>query len=227
MRWNKKNRQDFLWKIAANRKTIMPTERLKRQATIFDEEITKQEFYHLEFVLFYPDVENKSTYLMDGERIPNVDPVPKQSFQHYLAPSGEVIGKGFKGEPLYKQFIKGYQPAKIKGVTDSLEDQINNRMRDEYPDFQMFTKDIHITRLELIHHVPATMGKRDLEELRRGDVIFFKHTLPDVDNLQKMVFDAMKNTNIMKDDGQVASINGLFKCYGLSPGAIVELEGRL
>lgn len=227
MRYGKKQREAFQWKVLANRKLIMPYERMKKQVTLFDEELQQQEFYRLEFILFYPDVENKSKYELEGEKLPNIDPQPKQSYRTYLAHTSEVIGKDLKGEPLYKQYIKGYQDSKVVEITSALEQQIKIKMRDDYPDFKTFTKDVHITRMEFIHHVPAVMSKRDLELVKKDEELFFKYTLPDVDNLQKMLYDALKKTNVMKDDGQIASVNGLVKCYGMSPCVILELEGRL
>lgn len=216
MIWNKKKRQDFLWKIKGNI-VHMPRVFKLQQVSIFDDPDEKRQFYHLSFSLCYPDIENN----------PNHDPIPKQSYRNYLAPTGEVIGKDINGKPLYKQMVKGYQTVKITGTSASLADQIRNTLKDEYPNFKMFTKDVHITRLEFIHHIPSTMSKRDIDEVKRGNMIFFKSTEPDIDNMQKLLWDACEDAGVFKNDGQIASLNSVFKYYGFVPGVIVDIEGRL
>ena len=68
-------------------------------------------------------------------------------------------------------------------------------------------------------------------------MIYFKDTKPDLDNLEKLVWDAMQIEKADKDvrnamtglvydnDAQIVSKNGIFKRWGLTPGVIIEMEG--
>jgi len=78
-----------------------------------------------------------------------------------------------------------------------------------------------------------------MEDLKAGTKIYFKDTKPDLDNLEKMVWDSMQAEKAEKDvvnamtglvydnDAQIVSKNGIFKRWGIRPGVIIEMEGYI
>jgi Holliday junction resolvase RusA-like endonuclease len=63
-----------------------------------------------------------------------------------------------------------------------------------------------------------------VERVKQSPVHVFKSTKPDLpDNLNKLVFDAMKGI-VFTDDKLIVGIENCYKYYGLQPKTIIVLE---
>lgn len=158
-------------------------------------------------------------------------PMPKQSVRAYAqrymagAKKGDVItfrnpktGKldvtiGFHKDPEREKRERAYRI------------QITKQLRDNYPDFVIFQKEVHITKYHVIFPLLESFTKRKIEAISRGE-IFYHTTAPDLpDNLKKLPNDAMSGL-VYTDDKIIVSENNVMKYYGLCPGYIIELKGR-
>lgn len=233
MAYTKAERQKFLEALDQGRE-VMPQGVIKRELTLFEDTIEvdrKTNYQKITLALRYPILTENT----------NGDPMAKQSarftVQRYL--KGEK-----KGEPIIFMnkntnkpdvMIKSYQDSKIKNTTQVLQYQINQQLAKQR--FTKFRGAIFITRMEFVFKVYSSATKKMLEDLKTGNMIYFKDTKPDLDNLEKLVWDAMQIEKADKDvrnamtglvydnDAQIVSKNGIFKRWGLTPGVIIEMEG--
>jgi Holliday junction resolvase RusA-like endonuclease len=151
-----------------------------------------------------------------------------------------------KGEPIIFQnkrtgkddvMIKSYQDAKITNTAKMLQLQLLVQLKAQ--PFTKFRSSIFVTRMEFIFKVSKNAPQYMVNDLKSGNKIYFKDTKPDLDNLEKMVWDAMQAEKAEKDvmnamtglvydnDAQIVSKNGVFKRWGIVPGLILELEGYI
>lgn len=85
--------------------------------------------------------------------------------------------------------------------------------------FELWTGPIAVTKLHYIFYPP----KKHLEAVERKELVLVV-TRPDMtDNLNKLVFDAMKKI-VYLDDSQVCVMDNVMKYYGLQPRTIIELR---
>ena len=152
-----------------------------------------------------------------------------------------------KGEPIIFDnkrtgkpdvMIKSYQDAKITNTAKMLQLQMLVQLK-ATENFTKFRGAIFVTRMEFIFKVSKNAPKYMINDLKEGRMIYFKETKPDLDNLEKMVWDAMQAEKAEKDivnamtglvydnDAQIVSKNGVFKRWGIVPGLILELEGYI
>ena len=217
---------------------IMPKEVIKKQQTIFDDVIItdqkKTRYQKLKFILKYPPLAEN----------PDGDPMAKQSARFTVS---RYMNGEKKGEPIIFMnkrtlkndvMIKSYQDAKITNTSKLLQLQILKQLK-ATDSFTKFRGAIFVTRMEFIFKVSKNAPKYMLNDLKEGNMIYFKETKPDLDNLEKMVWDAMQAEKAEKDivnamtglvydnDAQIVSKNGVFKRWGLRPGVIVEMEGYI
>lgn len=217
---------------------IMPKEVIKKQQTIFDDVIItdqkKTRYQKLKFILKYPPLAEN----------PDGDPMAKQSARFTVS---RYMNGEKKGEPIIflnkrtlknDVMIKSYQDAKITNTSKLLQLQILKQLK-ATESFTKFRGAIFVTRMEFIFKVSKNAPKYMLNDLKEGNMIYFKETKPDLDNLEKMVWDAMQAEKAEKDivnamtglvydnDAQIVSKNGVFKRWGLRPGVIVEMEGYI
>ena len=217
---------------------IMPKEVIKKQQTIFDDVIItdqkKTRYQKLKFILKYPPFAEN----------PDGDPMAKQSARFTVS---RYMNGEKKGEPIIflnkrtlknDVMIKSYQDAKITNTSKLLQLQILKQLK-ATESFTKFRGAIFVTRMEFIFKVSKNAPQYMLNDLKEGNMIYFKETKPDLDNLEKMVWDAMQAEKAEKDivnamtglvydnDAQIVSKNGVFKRWGMVPGLILELEGYI
>ena len=217
---------------------IMPKEVIKKQQTIFDDVIItdqkKTRYQKLRFVLKYPPLAEN----------PDGDPMAKQSARFTVS---RYMNGEKKGEPIIFMnkrtlkndvMIKSYQDAKITNTAKMLQLQILKQLK-ATESFTKFRGAIFVTRMEFIFKVSKNAPKYMLNDLKEGQLIYFKETKPDLDNLEKMIWDAMQAEKAEKDivnamtglvydnDAQIVSKNGVFKRWGMAPGVIIEMEGYI
>lgn len=233
MAYTKAERQKFLEALDQGRE-VMPQGVIKRELTLFEDTIEvdrKTNYQKITLALRYPILTENT----------NGDPMAKQSARFTV----QRYAKGEKkGEPIIFMnkntnkpdvMIKSYQDAKIKNTTQVLQYQINQQLAKQR--FTKFRGAIFITRMEFVFKVYSSATKKMLDDLKTGNMIYFKDTKPDLDNLEKLVWDAMQIEKADKDvrnamtglvydnDAQIVSKNGIFKRWGLTPGVIIEMEG--
>lgn len=201
-------------------KIPMPREVIKiDQTSLFDEPGNNDEQYKkMVFHLHYIKLDEN----------PNSDPVPKQSFKQFVMRDKMGNVKTFRNKDgKLDVFQGGYTDKKVTSTKDALVAQIKYILSTTYRGHPAFKKDVHVTRCEFIFNPLAAMTKKDEEALRSDRYIVFKTTKPDLDNLEKMLWDCMEEAGVFENDSQIASKNGIFKRYGFTSGVIVEIEGRI
>lgn len=218
MAYSKKAKDKFL-KIIEAGEVLMPREIIMTiQQSMFDEPETGQKYLKMRFELLYPKLKENE----EG------NPMAKQSFKPFVQRDKE--GNVF----LYKNpqgkmdcILKGYTESKITTTSDMLTMQMRVQIGKNHRGFRPFDKDVHVTRCEFIFAPIGSLSKDDHEALKTGSWIVFKDTKPDLDNLEKMVWDAMAEAGVFTNDSRISSKNGIFKRYGVVPGVVIELEGRI
>lgn len=236
MGWTKADREKFLNKCNDIR-GIMPKEVISQQGSLFDDvveaEIPNSRYQKIKLILKYPPLAEN----------PDEDPMPKQSARFTVS---RYSNGDKKGEPIIFEnkktgkpdvMIKSYQDAKITNTAKMLQLQIIVQLKAQK--FTKFRGAIFVTRMEFIFKVSKNAPKYMIDDLRAGTKIYFKDTKPDLDNLEKMVWDAMQAEKAEKDvtnaltglvydnDAQIVSKNGVFKRWGMIPGVIIEMEGYI
>jgi len=236
MGWTKADREKFL-KTCNEITGIMPKEVISQQGSLFDDVIEvdtpNPRYQKIRLVLKYPTITEN----------PDGDPMAKQSARFTVT---RYSNGPKKGEPIIFQnkrngkddvIIKSYQEAKITNTAKMLQLQIIEQL--SKISFTKFRSAIFVTRMEFIFKVSKNAPKYMMEDLKAGTKIYFKETKPDIDNLEKMVWDAMQSEKVEKDvtnaltglvydnDAQIVSKNGVFKRYGIVPGCIIEMEGYI
>jgi len=236
MGFTKADRTKFL-AACEEQRSIMPQEVISQQTTLFEQcietDTPNPRYQKIRFVLLYPGlVEN-----------PDQDPMAKQSARFTVTrySQGEKKGQPVifenKRTHLPDVMIKSYQEAKITNTAKMLALQMIVQLKK-----QKVTKyhgAIFVTRLEFVFKVSKNAPKYMMEDLKAGTKIYFKDTKPDLDNLEKMVWDSMQAEKAEKDvvnamtglvydnDAQIVSKNGIFKRWGIRPGVIIEMEGYI
>ena len=234
--WTKADRAKFLERCDS-RKNIMPQEVISTQGSLFDDVIetdsVNTRYQKLRLVLLYPELDTNE----------KGNPIPKQSARFMVTrysngpKKREILMYTNKHTGKPDVLIKSYQDARITNTVKALQLQVLKQLGEI--SFTKFRGAIFVTRLEFIFKVPNSSPKYMKDDLAAGTKIYFKDTAPDLDNLEKMVWDAMQAEKAEKDvknalvglvydnDAQIVSKNGIFKRWGLRPGLILELEGPI
>lgn len=237
MGWTKADKETFL-KSCDDIRGIMPQEVITKQASLFDDVIEvdtpNPRYQKIRLVLKYPALAEN----------PDGDPMAKQSARFTVSRYGNGEKKG---EPIVFQnkrtgkddvMIKSYQDAKITNTAKMLQLQILVQLKN-HKGFTKFRDSIFVTRMEFIFKVSKNAPNYMMNDLKTGNKIYFKNTKPDLDNLEKMVWDSMQSEKEEKDitnamtglvydnDAQIVSKNGIFKRWGIIPGVIIEMEGYI
>lgn len=133
------------------------------------------------------------------------------------------------GVPLQKQsarfFKRGnhfgsYQPKKITDWTSQARMQILDQLK-EYPDFKPFEGAIIIKHLKFIFPPISSWNKQDRMDFASGKIMY-KKSRPDLDNLQKQLWDTL-NGIVIIDDAQIVLTQNVCKIYGEVPRIELEL----
>lgn len=236
MGWTKADREKFL-KSCDTIRGIMPKEVIEKQGNLFDDilevDTPNPRYQKIRLILKYPPLAEN----------PDEDPMAKQSARFTVS---RYSNGPKKGEPIIFEnkrtgkpdvMIKSYQDAKITNTANMLQLQILVQLKGQH--FTKFRGAIFVTRMEFIFKVSKNAPKYMIDDLKSGTKIYFKDTKPDLDNLEKMVWDAMQAEKAEKDvtnamtglvydnDAQIVSKNGVFKRWGIIPGVIIEMEGYI
>jgi len=89
-------------------------------------------------------------------------------------------------------------------------------------DFQISKEKIIVKKLWFVFEPPKSLKKKELEFIENGGFIP-KTTKPDLDNLEKLLFDAMQGV-VFVNDSQIYKKEFVLKLYGKEPKIIVEME---
>lgn len=232
MGWTKIDKAKFLKTCELNQ----PHEIIKQQGTLFEEDVefqNKNKYQSIRLVLKYPLITDN----MIG------DPMPKQSARFMVA---RYMNGEKKGEPIIftnkrtgklDAMIKSYQDSKIVNTTVMLREQIKKQL--SQIEFYKFRGAIFVTRMEFIFTVSKNAPQYMVNDIKAGTKIYFKDTKPDLDNLEKLIWDAMQTDKAEKDigqamlglvydnDSQIVAKNCVFKRWGIIPGVIVYMEGAI
>lgn len=236
MGWTKADRESFL-DGCNDIRGIMPQEVISKQGNLFDDIIEvdtpNPRYQKIKLILKYPPLAEN----------PDGDPMAKQSARFTVSRYGNGPKKGepiiFDNKRTGKPdvMIKSYQDAKITNTAKMLQLQLIVQLKGQH--FTKFRNAIFVTRMEFIFKVSKNAPKYMMDDLKAGTKIYFKDTKPDLDNLEKMVWDAMQAEKAEKDitnamtglvydnDAQIVSKNGVFKRWGIVPGVIIEMEGYI
>lgn len=131
-----------------------------------------------------------------------ITPFPKQSVRAAVV-NGHVLT---------------YQTQKIKGQVNAYKILIKNQIKTKYKDFVPFANKVHI--LKKIYAFPFLKGHNikyknvvnELDKNNEFDNCFLKYTKPDIDNLDKPLYDAMRGI-VFNDDAEIAIISETYKRY--------------
>lgn len=232
MGWTKADRKKFLDAMEQNR----PTSAVKQMNSLFGDIIendSKSNLQSIQLIIKYPVM----TQNLNG------DPMPKQSARFMV--SRYNSGQN-KGEPvIYTNkrtgkkdvIIKSYQEAKITNTVDMIRKQVYAQLKKM--NFTKFRGAIFITKMEFIFQVSKNAPKYMINDLKAGTKIYFKDTRPDLDNLEKLILDALETEKMEKDsieamkglvydnDAQIVAKTSVFKRWGIVPGVIINMEGLI
>lgn len=240
MGWTKVDRAKFL-KAMDESNGLMPREAITKQKTIFEDILETTEvdpkYQKVRLALMYPKIN-------EGDK---GNPIPKQSARFtarrhnaddaYGNKKGDVLVYVSKRTGKKDVIITSYQDARITTTTKMLRLQAEINMKNNK--WFMFKGCVFITRMEFIFQVSKNAPQYMLNDLKNNQMIYFKDTAPDLDNLEKIVWDSMQaekmENDVMKsytgllyeNDAQIVSKNGIFKRWGLRPGVIIEMEGYI
>lgn len=133
-----------------------------------------------------------------------VKPVAKQSFRAVAVKRGKV---------------HGFTPENITANKLKIQKYVVSQLPKPY---RMLMREAYITRLHFVFKCPIHMAPR-LEDQYSSYIA--KATKPDIDNLMKQLFDAIKGIVII-DDNIIVHINDLGKFYGKEDCIILDIEGN-
>ena len=129
-----------------------------------------------------------------------------------------------EGNAKYEFTAKGKKKVKMSKFQD--KDQMNKEVyakwciKGQLPfGFQLWDGPIAVTKLHYIFYPP----KKYLTRIENKELVL-NVSRPDMtDNLNKLVFDAMKKI-VYVDDSQICVMDNLMKFYGLQPKTIISLR---
>lgn len=128
------------------------------------------------------------------------------------------------GKPQAKQSFKftrtgmGYQPKEVKESKQNMIAQIIQQLPKDY---KPLTGPVIIEELSFNFPPLKSFSKKKLEIMREFKL--YKPTKPDLDNLEKNLFDACNNI-LWLDDAQIVEIRLIKKMYYDTPGIYMRLR---
>lgn len=138
-------------------------------------------------------------------------PIAKQSFRY-------TVGKTKNG----KHYAKKYQPEKIEKEKLNTRDQIIRIKLNEYPyDFPL-SGNIVIEELTFEFPVLKSFSKKKLKVVQDGWKLY-KNTQPDLDNLEKNLWDAAEGI-VFINDAQIVEKKQVRKIYSFEPKTVLILR---
>jgi len=116
-------------------------------------------------------------------------------------------------------FIHHYQPKKIDQYANNIRAQIVQQLPENFVPYSGL---LRINKLHFIFPPLKGFNKKQMELLEKGTIIY-KGNKPDLDNLEKAVYDAMQGI-VFTDDKNIVEKVEVKKYYGLIPCIIIEIE---
>lgn len=144
-----------------------------------------------------------------------ITPFPKQSVRAAVV-NGHVLT---------------YQTQKIKGQVNAYKILINNQIKIGYKDFVPFGNKVHIIKKIYAfpflksHSIKYKNTVNKLDENNEFDNYFLKYTKPDIDNLDKPLYDSMRGL-VFNDDAEIAFISETYKRYANKGYIELIIEGE-
>ena len=126
---------------------------------------------------------------------------------------GDIVGKQRPRVNMYTGSV--YTPNKTKDY----EDYIKQSFFIKYPKYEMITNRV-IVKIIAYLKIPKNTGKSKIEKMINGESSPMKK--PDIDNIAKIVLDAINNY-VIKDDIQVSKIF-VEKKYGEEEKLYIKIE---
>ena len=126
-----------------------------------------------------------------------------------------------KGIPLQKQsakfvrtnnFIRSYQPKKVVDWMAQARLQIIEQLPDSHIPYD---NEVIINRLVFVFPPLKSWSKTKMKQLESG-VVLYKSTKPDLDNLQKQIFDCCTGL-VFVDDSRIVRVLQMEKVFGVVP----------
>jgi Holliday junction resolvase RusA-like endonuclease len=110
-----------------------------------------------------------------------------------------------------------YQTKKVKNYNDTLKSLIIQSLP---TGFKIINQPVKLV-IEFCYPPPKSLSKTNSRMLQNGDIEIYKTTRPDIDNLQKQLYDAMNGTVII-DDSQIVEVH-IKKRITLQPATILDI----
>ena len=117
-----------------------------------------------------------------------------------------------------KKFVTKYQNKDVVNWANGIKTQILSQLPEGY---KLMTEPVMIKKLIYIFPILKSLSKVKMAMAKNFQM--YKIKKPDMDNLQKNLFDAF-NQIVWRDDSQVCHINNLIKMHGERPGVIIGIE---
>ncbi len=130
------------------------------------------------------------------------------------------------GKPIAKQSFKfaksgrKYIPKDIENAKNSMIAQVVNQLPESW---KPLDSEVVISELTFIFPMLKGFSKKKYQQALNEEIKQAKQ--PDLDNLQKNLFDACNNL-IWCDDSQIVEIRNIKKIYGEAPGIQMVVEGE-
>lgn len=128
---------------------------------------------------------------------------------------GEPRGKG------RPRFNRNTGVAYTPEETRSYEKKIANCYRQQLKDYRFGDDEYIAIEVTAFYPIPKSATKKSLALIDEGKILPKKK--PDIDNVLKVVLDAI-NGYAYKDDSQVVAVSGS-KYYGATPRLVVKMKG--
>jgi len=126
---------------------------------------------------------------------------------------------GIKKKKDGTQFVGAYPDKKVEQELISIQGQIITQLPEGFEPFKGL---VRINRLHFVFPLLKTFNKKQLEFIENGGAIY-KGSRPDLDNLEKGLYDAL-NGIVFLDDKNIVEKIEVKKYYGRVPHTIIDIE---
>jgi Holliday junction resolvase RusA-like endonuclease len=147
------------------------------------------------------------------------EPIAKQGDRSYTVELKEPkIVTAKNGNNRTVKFInKHYQPKKIKHEERNIRWAINAQLPKNFTPIDVAFE----VTIIFVFSALKSFKSAEKEAIQQGNLLI-KDTKPDVDNLIKMIFDAMQQV-VFLNDARAYRLTEITKAYGSTPGIFIKL----
>ena len=158
----------------------------------------------------------------------------KEQFVRYNNKKLKIITN--KNNIEFPQIIR-YTPEPAASGSTHQKLEIQDKLKFTKINEPFYSKWIIIDKLYFVYPLPKNASHKEKELVKKGYYIP-KLTTPDIDNLQKFLFDIFQNLNhnkklskklpmpFISNDGIIFKINDMCKGYGCRAGTYIEMKGK-